>query len=325
MPTVNVKQSLKAGVQNWIKDTWKQVIPVFMKQQALLMKNLPFSSIRNVSMVFKDSLPFPSLWNYGTPRSYTNFQDRVLQVMLIPYSIAIAYSHYDEMDDQIGDIKEHIEASIKRYGQLPDVLSAEYFNGTAVLNPSLAVTYDGASLFSATDGAGDNRLGVSGGNIITGSGLTPAGFIHDLAVAQRRFMNFVDPVGRKPIYDPADVDFKALEVIVPTSLNEIVEKVSGTEYIRSDSSVTVAESNWVKGTFKFHVNPYLSDTSDWYVVANHPYWKPFVNRAPKDIESILADRTNSDRARETNEYVFFADTRMGIAPYFPGCIIKVNY
>ena len=325
MPSVSVKQSLKAGVQNWLKETWRQVIPVFKKQQELFMKDVPFSNIRNVSMVFKESLPFPSLWDYGTPRSYSNFQDRIINIMLIPFSIAIKYSHYDELDDQIGDIKEHIEASIKRFGQLPDVLVAEYFNGSAVLNPSLALTYDGASLFSATDGAGENRLGVSGGNIISGTGLTPAGFIHDLSLAQRRFMNFVDPVARKPIFDPSDVDYKMLEVVVPTSLNEIVQKVSGTEYIHSDNSVTVPESNWVKGTFKFHVNPYLTDTSDWYVVARHPYWKPFVNRAPKDIESILADKQNSDSARETNEYAFYADTRTGIAPYFPGCIIKVNY
>lgn len=325
MPSVNITQSLKAGVQGWIKETWRQVVPVFAKQQELLVRTLPYSSIRNVSMVFKDSLPFPSLWDYGTPRSYKNFQDRVLQVLLIPYSIAIAYSHYDELDDQIGDIKEHVQSSIKRFAQLPDVLISEYFNGTASLNPSLSNAFDGASIFSATDGAGADRLGVSGGNIISGSGLNAAGFIHDLSVAQRRFMNFVDPVALKPIYDPADVAYDKLEVIVPTSLNEIVQKVSNTEYIRSDASVTVAESNWVKGTFKFHVNPYLTDTSEWYVVANNGYWKPFVYRAPKDIESILADRSNSDRARETNEFVFFADTRVGLAPYFPGSIIKVDY
>lgn len=324
MPTVNIQQSLKAGVINALMDTWKQTMPKFEEQQKLMIRQLPYTNIRNASYPWKESLPFVKLWNYGMPRTYQLFRDRVLTMGLVPYELTIPWSRFDQEDDQLGDTLQHVQLAVERYGMLPDVLIAEYLNGVANLNPSLANAYDGASLFSATDGDGASRLGVSGGNIVSGSGASVAGVIHDINVVHRRLLNMVDSTAGKPIFDPKDITLSKLHVIAPTALNEIFLKATNTEYIRSDAGVTVAESNYVKGTFDFHLNPYLTDTTDWYVVCEHPYWKPFVYRAPKSVESILADINNSDKARGTMEYAIYTHLRTRLGVWMPAVIVKVN-
>jgi hypothetical protein len=324
MPLVNVQQSLKAGVLRDLMEFWKQSIPTFRKQQEVLMKTLPFTTIRNASYPFKESLPFPKLWNYGTPRSHRSFQDRVIQLNLVPYELTIDWSIWDEMDDQIRDLRQHVQMAVNRYGQLPDVLISEYFNGVASLNPDLALAYDGVNLFSTVDGDGLDRFGSTGGNIIVGSGLTVAGIIHDIARAQRRFLDFLDPTAKKPIYSPDEVKFSSLHIIGPNEANEVFQKASNSEFIKIDTTNNTSESNYIKGTFQYHLNPYLTDTSDWYVVVQHPYWKPFIYREPQSIESIVGDQSNSDRSREFKEAMFYTDIRSRLGIMFPGTIIKVN-
>jgi hypothetical protein len=324
MPLVNVQQSLKAGVLRDLMDFWKQSIPTFRKQQELLMRTLPFTTIRNASYPFKESLPFPRLWNYGTPRNHRTFQDRVIQLNIVPYELTIDWSVWDERDDQVRDLRQHVQMAVNRYGQLPDVLISEYFNNVAVLNPDLALAYDGVGLFSTVDGDGNARFGATGGNIITGSGLTVAGVIHDIAVAQRRLLDFVDPTAKKPILSPDEVKFTDLHIIGPNEANEVFQKASNSEYIKIDNTNNTSESNYIKGTFQYHLNPYLTDTSDWYVVLKHPYWKPFIYREPQNIESIVADMNNSDRAREFKEAMFYTDIRSRLGIMFPATVIKVN-
>ena len=324
MPNVNIAQSLKAGVLEHLKETWRQSMPTFEKQQKLLLKQLPYTSIRNASYPFKESVPFVKLYPYGKPRTYQTFQDRVLQMNIVPYDLTIKWSRWDSEDDQLGDLKQHVQMAVERYGQLPDVLISEYFNGVADLNPDLLNAFDGANLFSAVDGDGQNRLGVLGGNIITGSGLTVAGVIHDINVAQRRFLDMVDPTAGKPIFSPDEVAYTKLHVIGPNEANEVFQKAANAEYIRSDAGVTVAESNWMKSSFTYHINPYLTDAQDYYVAVEHPYWKPFAYRAPKDVESIIADMNNSDRAREYMEEMLYTQVRTRLGIWMPATIIKVN-
>lgn len=325
MPSIiSNTQSLRAGVQAELKDFWRQKMPVYQKQQALFLRQLPDTNLRNVPYVFKESLPFPKLWPYGKGRTYQAFQDRILYMNTVPYDLTISWSEWDERDDQLGDLKQHVQSAVNRYGMLPDRLIAEYLNGAASLNPSLLTAYDGAAIVSATDGDGAARFGATGGNIVTGSGLSPAAIVHDLAVAQQRFLSFLDPTAKLPIFDADEAAYSKLECVIPKTLNEIFQKASESEYIKLDGSLTMAEGNYMKGKFTYHINQYLTDTSDWYVIMNHSFWKPFIQRAPGKIENVIADSSNSDRAREYKENAMFTDLRTRIGPLFPGVIIKIN-
>ena len=147
---------------------------------------------------------------------------------------------------------------------------------------------------------------------------------HRACHAQQRFMQFVDPNAGKPIFDEDMVNYNNLEAIIPITMNEIFQKATNAEYIRIDPGSITSETNYLKGTFKYRISPFLTDTSDWYIVVRHPYYRPFLYRTPKDVETVIADINNSDHAREVNENIIYTHIRNAIGVWFPGVIIKVN-
>lgn len=324
MPVANNTYSRVAGILADLKETWRQSIPKFEADQSLLMHKLPYNSIREATWVWKESLPFPEYWPYSKDRKVKTFRDRAITLGYYPYELSLSWNGFDEEDDQLHDMKSHVQGAVDRYGLLPTVLMYEYFNGTAVQLPQLYLCYDGAGLFSGTDGDGNARLGATGGNIITGTGATVSGVLHDFAAAQQRFMKFVDPNASKPIFDENMLGYSNMEAIIPIELNEIFQKASQAEMIRTDPGNITSETNYLKGTFKYRISPFLTDTSDWYIVLKHSYYKPFLYRSPKDVETIIADMSNSDKARSTYEKTIHTHIRTAIGLWFPGVIIKVN-
>ena len=324
LTVVNVAQSLRAGVLAELSKTWEQPYPVFEDAIKLLTYTLPASTLRTAPYAFKESVGFPQFWPQGEARQAQGFRDRVIEITLRAYELTITWNTFNSLDDQLNDLKTHVATAVNRYKMLPYILCSEYMNGLAVENPSLSNAYDGAALYSATDGDGAARLGATGGNIISGSGLTVAGVLKDLASAQRRFMAFRDPTGNKPIFDEMAVDYTNLTIIGPPEANEVLQRASKSEFLRTDPLNTVSESNFMKGTFKYKVNPYLTDTSDLFVFVDHPYWKTFAYRAPVSPAVAYADVNNSDRARWYNEEGFYSHVRLGIAPFFPCASIKIN-
>lgn len=325
--TVNNAASKIAGVQAHLKDTWRQKQPIYEKQQEWLLFKLNTEGkqeIRNATWVWKETTAFPNLWMYGKPRQYSSFVDRYITMNLVPYSMAIEWSKFDDEDDQLGDMKMHAQRSVERFLMLPDVLIAEYFNGTASLNPDLLSAYDGASIFSATNGSGAARGGATGGNIVTGTGITPAAIMHDLFRVQQRFLSFVDPNAGKPILSPDEVKFENMMVVNPVQLNEVVHKAADSENLKVSTDNMVSETNILKGRFEHQENQYLTSTTNWFVVLKHPMWRPFAYRAPKSVDSVIADINNSDRMREFYNMCIYANIRTRLGPYFPLVIIEVT-
>lgn len=325
MPSVVSPQySLLAGVIDALAKTWEQPFPEYDSLVKLMALTLPQTSLRTAPYAFKESVGFPIYWPIGEPRSAQGFKDRVIEITNRAYEMTITWNIFNKIDDQLKDLLPHVQTAVQRYKLLPIILMSEYLNGVPSYNPSLQNCYDGAVLYSATDGDGANRLGVSGGNIVTGDGLDPSGVLKSLAKAQRRFLEFKDPTGEKPIFDEASVDYTKLTIIGPPAANEVLQRASKSEYLRVDPLNTVSESNFMKGTFKYYINPFLTDSSDLFVFAEHPYWKAFAYRAPKSPEVVFGDKNNSDRARWYNEEGIYTDIRLGIAPFFCASTVKIN-
>ena len=323
MPIVNVSNSLIAGIQRDLADFWRQPTPTYDELRKALIYPLPWKPIRNMPLVFKETLPFPELWNYGDGRNKKSFKDRIVYGTIKNYSLVIPWSKFDEEDDQLGDLRAHVQRAVIQYKKLPAVLTTEYFNGVPVYNPALVPAYDGVSLFSSVDGNGHARFGVSGGNIVTGSGLTTAGVLNDLFVALDRFMQMRDPTAGLPIFSSDEANLSNLTAIIPTGLMELFTKATKAEIIRSSPDTTMPESNYVKGTFKFMVNPLLTDPNDWYLLLKNDYYKPFAY-SEKSVETMIADQSNSDEARNRGENAFYSETRNRLIPFSPVCVIKIN-
>jgi len=324
MPVVDLTYSQRAGILKELQATWKNQAPVFKATQDITIKPLSPTTLRKATYVWKESIPFPTRWEYGAGRTYQTFKDRYIELALTAYELSIPYNRYDAEDDQIGDLKSHVQSAARRYLQLPDKFLAEYFNNSATLLPSLANAYDGVGLFSDVDGDGSDRFDADGGNIITGSGVsTPAAIKHDLFIAQRRFLAFRDTAGQ-PIFDENDVKFANLHLIVPTSMNGVIQELSEAKYLHMDAASNTSESNIVAQTFSWQFNPYLTDTVDWFVAIRHPFWKGLTYRAPHTINQILAEISNSDHSRKYNEDCLYTDMRCAMGPWCPFVIIKIN-
>lgn len=323
---VNIDSSLRAGIQNDLMDTWRTEYPTFEQTWKPMLRMLKWTSIRHADYSFKESLPFPKRWDYGTGRTRQTLRDCYITCTVFPYELSIPWSAWDESDDQLKDMRTHVQGGARRFMSLPIKFVSEYMNGTAALLPNLLNTYDGAGMWSAVDGAGANRLGVAGGNIVTGSGLSPAGVMNDFGQAQRRYLQELDPAGQ-PIFDEAMVSYDKMVAVIPPALNQLFQRLSEQKTIRVDALNNTSEDNYLMSTFKYHVNPYLTDTSDWFIFLDTPEFQAFGYRAPQgenDLQSIVADFNNSDESREYNTHVIHTHVRVGIMPWFPASTLKIN-
>ena len=317
--------SLQIGIQSVLAETWRQQLPVFQEQQDLFLRRLPDTGQRTSEYPWKESLPFPVPWPYGKGRTYQSFKDRKIAISIFPYELTIPFSGWDEEDDQLGDMRSHLQETARRMHQVPDKMIAEYLVGVADLNPNIKNAYDGVQMYSAVDGDGTDRFGVVGGNIIAGSGVSnTAQIIDDLYTAQQRFIDFMDPSGESPIFSPDDCKFENLVVIIPSALNQAFREISKAENLRVNVSNSVSESNTLVNSFEYRINPYLTDNSDYYITLKHQYWKPLIFRGPDNLRQIFADFNNSDKAREYNEYAIHTDVRYGMGPWVPFTTLKVN-
>lgn len=326
MAIIGNTQSLRAGIQKALMETWRQEYPKYEQMQKAFLHYLPYTTIRNASYAFKERVPFPKPWPYGKGRKHQGFQDRSIDVNLFPYELTIGWDERDAADDQMKDLKTHVAQATERFLQLPDVLIGEYMSGVAVYNyQGLNLAYDGVGLYNTLDGNGAARFGVTGGNIITGQGTsTTAKVLSDILAVRRRFLQFTEPITGQPLHNPDRITYNQMHFVIPPQLDGIFNQLNDLERIYTDTAINTAQSNLVKSKIKYTVNQRLVDSNDWFVVVETPYWKPFAYRAPQTVRQIFATMENSDLTRETAEEMVFCDLRLGITPWCPFTTIKVS-
>uniref|UniRef100_A0A6H1ZGH8 Capsid protein n=1 Tax=viral metagenome TaxID=1070528 RepID=A0A6H1ZGH8_9ZZZZ len=327
MAIISNAQSRLAGVQADLAATWQRDFPIYKEMQEAFLFYLPYTTIRNAPYAFKDRIPFPRPYPYGKGRDHQGFKDRLINVGLIPFELTLGWDRRDALDDQLKDLERHVSTGMQRYFQLPDVLIGEYMSGVAAYNiDGLQLCFDGVSLYSATDGDGNARFGVTGGNIITGQGVsTTARVMSDIIKIRRRFLEMKEPVTNQPLHNSKDIVYNNIHYIIPAHLDGIFSQIQEQELIYSDPTIVNSQSNMLKGKIKYTINQRLSaDSNSFFAVLKADYWRPFAYRAPQDVNTIFATIQNSDRSREFAEDGFYSDMRIGIAPWCPFTTVKNN-
>lgn len=321
---VNIQNSKVQGIYKELMHTWKNQYPLFEDQFKLFFKELGYDKAQVSSYAWKEALPFPKKYEFNRGRQHQEIKDVRLDVKVSPYELTIDARRDDIFFDQMKDLKAHLEYGVKRMLQIPHKQATEFLTGVADINPDLPVSTDGAALYSTVNGDSENRYGVSGGNIVTGSGATTTAAVSDdIFEAQERAMQFLDPASEL-IYDEDDVKFSNLHLMFPPQMTKVAQKIAKSGFLRTDTSNTVSEDNIMYGELTYHINPRLTDATDWYVFIDHPVWKPFVKRQQTDIEAIWADITNSDIAREKDLEMLYSKWYCGTAVWCPFTTIKIN-
>lgn len=323
---VTVENSLKIGILNDVAEMWEVMSEKEAQYRSLMFHDVPWVPQYTSKFVWKQDVGMPVPWDKGSELPANIFDDVAIDCDLREYGQRTEWFRRDNEFDQLqpGQIRKHAEMGIKRYAQLYRYLGADYLDGTTnyIRYPQLA--YDGAALFSATDGAGADRMGVSGGNIVTSSGLSTAAIKTDAHRALQRWLGMKQPISNHPVFSPDEVKFENMLFVIPPALEERFFDLSEAKILYTDPSINTAQSNTLATRVKYEMENVLTDSSDYYVILQHSYWKPFLYRGLSSIDSFIADASNSDDARKLNIEAWFSQTMMGCCPWAMFTMIKIN-
>lgn len=160
--------------------------------------------------------------------------------------------------------------------------------------------YDGKSFF-ATDHT------FVGGEYTTnqsnrGTSALASGSLQAVLTAMRKFK---DDRGRIAGVVPTDL-------VVPADLEWTARELLNSAYFPEEGTTTTKlATNVMKGILNLIVSPYLTDTNNWFVLANNRVVKPiiFQMRTPEEFNALEGD---SEHAFKTDEYLYGIRSRYNV-------------
>ena len=274
-----------------------------------------------------ESMPVPELWPRGDPIPTEGTGSKRFSVVNYTYAKRIDWHREDKEDLLIGDLLPRFRMLAKRMALVAIKAATEIVTGTAALLPAIPNAPDGADLFNATDGAGNNRFGYSGGNIVTLTGTTAAAITTDFYSCLTAFSSFQDTKG-EPYFEP-NIGSEEYLIIAPVGLRkamaeafraEIVYSVGGATYAAGVSNLAQVSGCAVNMLFTSRLSG-----NQWFIFRSDAEVKPLfeIIRRPVQEESALAETNNSDHTRNTGmEYIQFSQ-RCGYGVNVPFGAIQV--
>ena len=283
---------------------------------------------------YHESTPGLERWDRGDDMPEDEILSRSFSVENFSWAKAIGWFEDDVEDMQLAGFREKARAVAYKGKILPEKIFFQVV--TAAANAQLLQAIpnapDGAALFSATAGGGD-RFGVSGGNIISGSGVASAAAVRsDFWSAIERLGAFVDTEGEPLLEDELDGE---LVVVAPRSASEIfTEAFKQERTIQLQTNVAGTENVGAAGvtnsiragnlSVRLWFSQRISD-NDWTVIVNSPTVpKPVFEQIRTPMRVIEENRSNSTKARRSKRQAILADMRSGYGVALPYGAIKVN-
>lgn len=339
--TLSAGNGVALGLNAAFRATYDTRLDYWKPRMALIADEVP-STMLLESYYYSQTRPYPRRWARGSSRGTKGFKRVRYGAVNKDWELGIGWHRNDLNDDVTRSLMQDAVEAAQHFATLRPRCFAQVKNGAtdADLLDTLPTAPDGASIYSATDGDGADRFGVSGGNVITSSGTAnEAMILKDFFAAQTRFQLFLDTEGQ-PLLDPGM--FAAGFVIEhPPQLTEVMARAFKMNVIvstvtasgalgASASNVAVAgTSNPVLEQREYGVtllpNPWLTDTTDWFVTMIGAPVKPLAwqdRQAPE--EHILSMDNNDRHAVETKEEGIYWDSRGTVVANLPFSTIKVD-
>lgn len=314
-------------------DYWRGLLPMFM--------DIVPSGMELESYFYSESRPYPVRWPSGTTRGTKGFKRIRYTVVNKDWTSGVGWNRNQVADDVTKSLMADVKETASRWATLEMRVAAQVIEGATDFDllDTIPNSPDGADLFNATDGAGANRFGVSGGNIISGSGVAnESQIIKDFYAAQARFLNFKDTESQ-PLIDPGTF-VEGFVVMYPPALTEVMKRAFRAEVtlatITAAGATAAAASNVAAAGTNNPVlaagdnvtlfpNPYLTDTSDWYVFLKGANVKPLFWQDRQGIEErILTAETGDRHSILTKEEAILWDKRGTMGANVPYGALMVN-
>ena len=175
-------------------------------------------------------------------------------------------------DDRVGIIKPRIQDLALRAKNFPSRLVSDL-----IINGDTNKAYDGNAFF-ANRGTNDNLL--------AGTGTTESAILTDLATARKTMLQFVDDEGEV-------LEIEGDTVVCPVDLEPTFMKIvkSSTYITASASGVANVWAGIIKNVI---VDPRLTDSNDWYLLATGYPLRPFIyqNRKPAKLVALTDEEAS---------------------------------
>lgn len=179
-------------------------------------------------------------------------------------------------DDRLGLYRPRILEMAQEARRHPEELLS-----TLRKNGASALCYDGKNFYAT-----DHVVGKSGtlSNKLTGSGVAISNITADFRSARAALRKFKDDRGRPFVRKTGKLD---LLVTIPPDLEGVFEELANATLINNTTNV-------LKGAFEYRVDPFLSDTNDWYVDYVGGVIKPFIFQNRKPVDFVAQDQPDSE-------------------------------
>ncbi len=342
LPIVLANNALANGILTTFNNMWMFESKPSPYLDACMDLGLP-SNARQQIYAYFETAPYPRRVNYGDTTPAKAFGSKQFSVINYLFKQRIAWSKYDERDDQTQSLLAMAQTLGDHFATIPERAFFEIVNGAASLLPSIPNAPDGAALFSATDGAGAPRFGVAasspyGGNIYTGTSIASGDSVRsDFWGAIGAFGLFQDKQGQ-PLLDVGKIKkFTVLyhpareqtfrEAFKQANTGLIVAGSAG-GHVGTGTAVAAAgvSNTLVEAGLKIDLWPSqrLTDTSDWYIFAEGLPHKAIFQQNRDPLEVAVATDETSDEVRNTGNYYTQWENRQGTGLSIPYSAIKVN-
>lgn len=333
-PIQLASQALRGDIRTEFLETYRLRLGASAKLDMLMDRGIP-SDQRTEYFTYVQSLPKPKRWDRGDdmPAEATDMVS--WSVTNYTYASAIEWHEEDVEDDKAGAILERARQLATEYVNLDDRIGYQLLTSSTDpdLLPAIPNAPDGAALYSATDGAGADRFGVSGGNIVTGSGVTGQNIRDDFFSAIERMAVFQDTKGEP--YHSEDVMDQGFLVIYGSHLEQqvreafrvnqpvtIVQNVGATENVAAAAGTNVIMDTGMN--LQLWGTPRLNGDNDLFIVSLGHEIKPIFRMSRLEVQTDEENRANSDHARRTRKNRMSTFCRYGYGLSLPIQTVKVN-
>lgn len=287
------------------------------------------STMASEAFGYAQAAPVARYWPEGDAIPSAGMLTNLFLQRSYKFGVGVEITQTSIEDDQTKLIMSRVLESAASFAMLKERhLYWLISGGTTVdaiqMQPNLPLAPDGVGWFSALDGNGNNRFGMSGGNIQPTSGVGSAqAIINDLVNGMSRIGGFLN-TENQPYWNPSDIQRDVM--ILFNSQNLLNFQSALSQMFVVAASGNAAPSNIVidAGIKVTPVpNPRLT-TNNWSIAATAtpfkaPFWLERV--APKEVVGEIG---NSDVAREWDIFKLYVRSRGAIGLALPVAWVGVQ-
>lgn len=304
--------ALARGLSDIFANTWDRQAALSREQMSPIMDfDIPTEHYEEL-FGYNETPPYPRRRDWGEPDHFGKYQVQTYTAVHHSWVSGVQWKDHHRKFNQLRSLENDAARAGKNYATLDERIFFQILTaGTDDdLLPFIPNAPDGAALFSATDGDGNNRFGVANGNAISpASGVGNADAVrNDFFDGVEQILSYQDPQGQ-PTVMFEEVQSKGFTVICANTNLHVFHKAffQNPSIDVSGSSADVAVENSVK-TVGFPINLISSPRitgNRFFVFVNGMEVKPISSgtfQSPEEGETIV---TGDEARRIRDDHIEF--------------------